>query len=93
MKTGERTMKAKETNRPAYVKRVGNVKVAVFLNGGGEGRTYHNVSIARTYRDGDAFKESNTLNGLADVACLKEALGHVADWISHFEDEGANGDE
>jgi len=86
-------MKTKGTNSPAYVKRVGSVKVAVFLNGGNEGKTYHNVSIARTYRDGDAWKESNSLNGLADVACLKEALEHVGNWISHFEDEAAGSDE
>jgi hypothetical protein len=93
MKQGERKMNKRESNRPAYVKRVGNVKVAVFLNGGGEGKTYHNVSVSRTYRDGDTFKESSTLNGLADVACLKEALGHVTDWISRYEDDANSGDE
>lgn len=75
-----------QSNRPAYSKRIGAVRVAVWRNST-EGRTFFNVNVTRTYRDGETFKESNSLNGLADVACLKEALDHVSAFISHAEDE------
>ena len=81
-------MKSTETNRPAYVKKIGAVRVAIWANQKDD-RTFFNISISRTYRDGETFKESNSLNGLADVACLKEALCHVATWLSRAEDNDA----
>ena len=84
-------MKTIETNRPAYVKKIGAVRVAVWANQK-DGRTFFNVSVSRTYKDGESFKESNSLNGLADVACLREALCHVANWLSRVEDN-EGGDE
>lgn len=84
---------SKETNRPpVYAKKVGNVRVCVWANGD-EQRTFFNVTIGRTYRDGEQFKESNSLNGLGDVACLTEALRHVADWLSDSDDRGQDGGE
>ena len=74
-----------EVASPAYVKKVGNVRVAVWINGT-ERSHYYNVTVSRQYRDGDAFKESGTLNGLGDVACLRQALEHVADWLNHCDD-------
>jgi len=82
-------MKTKEANRPVYVKQVGAVRAAVWANGNDE-RTYFNVSVTRMYRDGETFKESTSLNGLGDVACLKEALRHVANWLSQADDESRN---
>lgn len=86
-----KTMKTTDTpaNRPAYSKRIGAVRVAVWKNAS-EGRTFFNVNVTRTYRDGETFKESNSLNGLADVACLKEALEHVSAFISQAEDEATH---
>ena len=48
-------MKTKEANRPAYVKQVGAMRAAVWANGNDE-RTYFNVTVTRTYRDGETFK-------------------------------------
>ena len=79
-------MKTKEATRPVYVKQVGAVRAAVWANGNDE-RTFFNVSVSRRYRDGEQFKESSSLNGLGDVACLREALVHVANWLSHADDE------
>jgi hypothetical protein len=70
---------------PVYVKKVGNVRVAIWLNGT-ERSHFYNVTVARQYRDGDAFKESSTLNGLGDVACLRQALEHVAKWLNRADD-------
>lgn len=83
-------MKTNEKTRPVYSKKIGAIRTSVWT-GGNEEKTFFNISIARIYRDGDQFKESNTLNGLADVACLKEALIHVANWLSRADDEMHNG--
>ena len=82
-------MKSKETNRPVYVKQVGAVRACVWANGNDE-RTYFNVSATRRYREGEQFKESTSLNGLGDVACLQEALRHVANWLSQADDQMQN---
>ncbi|MCY2990846.1 MAG: hypothetical protein NTY19_23660 [Planctomycetota bacterium] len=71
---------------PAYVKRVGAVRLAVWEKEAAEGRIFHNVSILRRYKDGEEWKDSSTFNGLSDLASLKEALAHVTAWISHRED-------
>ena len=88
-------MKTKETNRPVYTKKIGSVRTVVWANNSGNSdRIFFNVQVSRTYRDGDEFKESNSLNGLGDVACLREALRHVADWLSRQDDEvGSEGEE
>lgn len=83
-------MKTQEKNRPVYSKKIGAIRASVWA-GGNEEKTFFNISISRVYRDGDQFKESNTLNGLADVACLKETLIHVANWLSQADDEMHNG--
>ncbi len=82
-------MKTNEKSRPAFVKQVGAVRTVVWANGNDE-RTFFNVSVTRRYREGDQFKESTSLNGLGDVACLKEALVHVANWLSQADDEMHN---
>lgn len=73
-------------NGPVYSKRIGLVRVSIFENAH-EGRTYHNVTVSRRYRDGDEWKDTNSLNGLADVACLKEALQHATAWLNARDDE------
>jgi hypothetical protein len=82
-------MKTTESNRPAYTKKIGAVRVAVWANQKDD-RTFYNISVNRIFRDGDVFKESSSLNGLADIACLREALSHVATWLSRAEDAAAD---
>lgn len=85
-------MKTNEKVKPAFVKQVGATRAVVWANGNEE-RTFFNISLTRRYRDGDQWKESTSFNGLGDVACLKEALIHVANWLSQADDEINNGGE
>lgn len=82
-------MKPNEKNSPVFVKQVGAVRAVVWANGNDE-RTYFNFSATRRYREGDQWKESTSLNGLGDVACLKEALIHVGNWLSQADDQMHN---
>ena len=78
----------KTGNRPAYSKRIGNVRVTVWENDN-EGQTYFNSSLVRRYRDGEDWKETNNLNGLADVTAALFALNAAAAFISSREDESS----
>ena len=69
--------KQKNGNRPAYAKRIGNVRVTVWENEN-EGQTYFNSSLVRRYKDGDEWKESSNLNGLSDITAAVFALNCAA---------------
>ena len=74
-------------NRPAYAKRVGSIRVTVWQNQTADGKAFFNSSLVRRYKDGDEWKETNTLNGLADIASALFALSAAAKFISKTEDE------
>ena len=76
-------MKSKKQNgnRPAYAKRIGNVRVTVWENQN-EGTTFFNTSVVRRYKDGDEWKETNNLNGLSDITAALFALESAARFIS-----------
>ncbi len=77
----------KRGTRPVYAKKIGAVKMAVWENQSDEGRVFFNVTIGRVFRDGEEWKETNSMNGLADLAALKEGLIYVGEFISRREDE------
>lgn len=83
-------MKNKKTNgnRPAYAKRVGNIRVTVWENQN-EGQTFFNTSVVRRYRDGEEWKETSALNGLSDISAALFALDAAARYISQREDDNA----
>ncbi len=83
----DKKKKTNGNNRPAYAKRVGSIRVTVWQNQTAEGKTFFNSSLVRRYKDGDEFKESNSLNGLADIASAMFALNAAAKFISNTEDE------
>lgn len=80
--------KKTNSNRPAYAKRIGSVRVTVWENQH-EGQTFFNASIVRRYRDGDDWKETGNLNGLSDLTAALYALEAAAQYISDREDEQA----
>ncbi|HMP80307.1 MAG TPA: hypothetical protein PKD54_12710 [Pirellulaceae bacterium] len=83
-------MKSKKTNgnRPAYAKRVGNIRVTVWENVN-DGQTFFNTSVVRRYKDGEDWKETSTFNGLSDISAALFALNAAANYISQREDEQA----
>lgn len=74
--------------RPVYAKRCGAVRVAVWEQTADSGSVFHNVAVARRYKDeAGEWKETNSLNGLGDIAAAMLALKLVAEWVSAREDQ------
>lgn len=80
--------KNKNSNRPVYAKRIGNIRVTVWENRNEE-QIYFNASVVRRYRDGDEWKETSNLNGLGDITAALFALQSAARFISDREDAHA----
>lgn len=91
MQTNRRP-KNDEKNRPAFEKRLGAIRVAIWANTSPANETWWNVSIVRRYRDGEEWKEANTFNGLADLALVKEGVALAAAWIHAQEIQPASFD-
>lgn len=66
-------------NRPVKVIRYGAIKAAVWLNQTSAG-PIHNVSVSRSYKDGDTWKESTSF-GFDDLLVLAKALTEAHTWI------------
>ncbi len=77
-----------ETNKPAYEKRLGSVRLAIWENSS-NGKPWFNVAITRRYKDGDDWKDATTFNGLGDLALVSEAVNMAKTWVA--EREQANG--
>lgn len=75
----------RKNNRPAYDRRLGNIRVAIFENES-DGRVFFNASFTRRYKEGEEWKDSSTFNGLHDLAVLKELIGRAADYIASREE-------
>lgn len=73
------TTKQKTSNKPVHVVRYGSVKAAVWLNQTSAG-PMHNVTVSRTYKDGDEWKESGSF-GADDLLPAAKALGEAHTWI------------
>lgn len=69
----------KTANRPVHVVRYGNIKAAVWLNQTSAG-PMHNVTISRTYKDGEDWKESGSF-GADDLLPAAKALDGAHSWI------------
>lgn len=66
---------ATETKKPEKTFRLGNLSCSVFANEHGD-RTFRTVLIQRSYREGDDFKYTTSLNStdLPNVIRLLEAV-------------------
>ena len=72
-------MPKNDANRPVHEIRYGSVKGVIWKNQTTNG-SMHNVTVARIYRDGDEWKESNGF-GRDDVLVLAAALEDAFKWI------------
>lgn len=75
-----------EKNKPCYEARLGSVRVAIWENHK-DGKTWHNVAIARRYKDGEEWKEASTFNGLADLAHVNTAVWLAQEWLRKRQDQ------
>ena len=81
--------KTENTNKPAFEARLNNIRVSVWRNVGENGDWFNTV-ISRRYKDGDEWRDSNTFNGLADLAIVGEAYRLAREYITAQEFEEFN---
>lgn len=74
----------KQGNKPVFERRLGGARIVIFENQN-NGRTYHNVSLSRSYKEGDEWRESSTFNGLHDLALLKELISQGSKYLAENE--------
>lgn len=70
----------KNTNpKPVHEIRLGSIKAAIWKNQAGE-ITLHNVTFARLYKDGDAWKSSDSF-GRDDLPKLATVAQKAYEWM------------
>ena len=65
--------------KPTHVIRFGAVKAAIWDNSAGD-TLRHNVTFAKIYKDGEAWKVSESF-GRDDLLCLAKVADHAHSWI------------
>lgn len=68
------------SDKPAAKFRIGFVAATVWKNQS-NGSTFHNITLTRTYRDGEDLKETNSL-GHGDLLNAARLLQRAEDWIA-----------
>src|SRR4051794_26480563 len=76
--------------RPIHVVRFGKIQAAIWENWSSElGMPVYNVTVSRSYRDGDGQWQSSNSFGLPDLLLLAKAVDQAHTWISeHVQNEG-----
>ena len=68
------------SKRPVHTVRFGAIKAAVWLNETSVG-PIHNVTVSRSYRDGETWKDTGSF-GYDDLLLLAKALNSAHSWIN-----------
>ena len=66
--------------RPVYTHRIGQLKISIWENTSERGRIFHTANIVRSYRDGEAWKETTAMN-YDDLLNAGELYKIAFDWI------------
>ena len=64
--------------KPVFEIRIGNVRAAVWANQGKKG-SWYNISVTRTYRDGNTPKDSSSF-GTGDLLAAAKVLDLAHNW-------------
>jgi hypothetical protein len=75
---------AKAKNRPLHVVRYGAIKAVIWRNETSAGPIC-NITVARSYRDGEQWKETGTF-GFDDLLTLAKCLDLAHSWIHDMRD-------
>ena len=87
MKTKSREKESTGTGKaPAFQTRIGGIRATVWENET-DGRFYSNINLVRRFKDGDEWRDSSTLNGVADALSSMEALRCCVRFIQQREAE------
>ena len=73
-------------NKPVHKIRIGNITASIWANEGQKG-TFYNVTINRSYKDGDQWKDTNSLNR-GDLLVVAKLSDQAHTWMC--EQEHAN---
>lgn len=77
-------------NKPVHEVRLGSIKAAIWANDTQNG-TRHNVTFARLYKDGDAWKSSESF-GRDDLPLVGKVADMAHSWIfEHGQNGNGNG--
>lgn len=75
------------SKRPVHTVRFGALKAAVWLNETSVG-PIHNVTVSRSYKDGETWKDSGSF-GYDDLLPLAKALNAAHSWINEQRQKSA----
>ena len=64
---------------PVHKVRLGRITASVWANDGSNG-TFHNVTLVRSYKDGEEWKESSSF-GRDDLPLVAKAVDQCHTWI------------
>lgn len=71
-------------SKPVAKFRIGYVTASVWKNDGAKDQTFFNVTLQRSYKDGDDWKNSDSL-GHGDLLNAARALQRAEDYIAKQE--------
>ena len=70
-------------NKPVHKIRIGNITASIWANEGQKG-TFYNVTINRSYKDGDQWKDTNSLNR-DDLLVVAKLSDQAHTWVCEQE--------
>ena len=80
--------------KPVKKIKLGNIRVSIWENSGDKGKTWFNVVVTKTYRDGDELKDTNSF-GHSDLPVVSKAMDFAYGWIwkrQIIDEKKSNGD-
>jgi hypothetical protein len=88
MKTKSREKESTGTGKaPAFQNRIGGIRTTVWENQQPDGRIFFNINLVRRFRDGEEFRDSSTLNGVADGLAAIQGLRCAINFVQRREAE------
>lgn len=79
------------SNRPIKTVRAGNVRAAIWANVAEDDRTYYSVTVTRSYRDGEEWKDS-TVFGKDELPRVELVTRKAYEYISLNAEKARNGE-
>lgn len=72
---------APSRNRPTHVERIGNIRVGIWANDGGQAGVFFTVTPSRIYKDSNDRWQSTDRFGRDDLLTLAKVLDRAHSWI------------
>ena len=80
--------------KPVKKIKLGSIQASIWENQGDNGKSWFNVVVIRTYRDGDEYKDTNSFNH-SDLPVVSKAMDFAYSWIwkrQQADEKKSNGD-